>query len=67
MCHDSMVVAFGIRVELVSVTPRPEKGRHVATAACPRVGLSFPGSIQELARLVISTHYEPNSPLKIYN
>ena len=41
-----------------SVTPRPEKGRHVATAARPRVGPSFPSSIQGLASIMISTHYE---------
>ena len=35
------------------VTPRPKKGRHVTIAAHPWVGLSFPGSIQGLARLII--------------
>ena len=49
----------------IFVTPRPEKGRHVATVACPRVGSGFLGSIQGLARLMISARYEPNSPLKI--
>ena len=35
------------------VTPRPEKGWHVATVAHPWVGPNFPGSIQGLARLMI--------------
>ena len=47
------------------VTPRPEKGRHVATAACPRLGPSFSGSIQAFARLMLYTRYESISPLKI--
>ena len=33
------------------VTPRPGKGRLVATAACPRVEPDYPGSNQEPARL----------------
>ena len=37
--------------EKLLVTPRPGKGRHVATAACPRVEPGYPGSNQEPARL----------------
>ena len=36
---------------IVNVTPRPGKGRHVATAACPRVEPGYSGSNQEPARL----------------
>ena len=37
-----------------SVKPRPRKGRHVATVACPWVDPSFSGSIQGLVRHMIS-------------
>ena len=60
-CAGSSVMVVD-RIEIVM--PRPGKGRHVTIAACPQVGPSFPGSIQGLARLMISTRYSPNIPLK---
>ena len=46
-----------LKVTLKSVpiiTPRPEKGRHVATVACFWMGSSFPKSNQKHARHLIS-------------
>ena len=40
-------------VEQICHAPTRKDGRHVATAARPQVGPSFPGSIQGLAR-----HYD---------